>query len=343
MPRVIYLLIGLFLVATGCHGPSVRAQVKATVRPEFPTPSNSGPVIAQAVPPQTTSCGERIAIIDVDGLLLNTNFTGLGSQGENPVSLFRERLEAIAADGCVKAVVIRINSYGGGVTATDIMWHDLTKFKQRTGLPVVACLLDVATGGAYYLATGADHIVAHPTTVTGGIGVILNLYNMQDAMAQFNVIGVPIKAGSNIDMGTPIKPMDPEGRSLLQTMAEEFHGRFKQVVGAERPDVDLNDATLCDGRVFTARQAHERQLIDSIGYLDDALEVCRQISGSPSAQAVLFHRAGDQATTGYSITANIPLQNGLMPLSMPGLDRSKLPSFLYLWQPEPTMERLSGK
>src|SRR5207253_11410 len=117
--------------------------------------------------------------------------------------------------------------------------------------PVVACLMDVGTGGAYYLATAADRIFAHPATVTGGVGVIINLYNLVDTMQQFNVRYQPIKAGPNIDMGS--------------------------VTGALTPE------------------------------------------------------------------ANTPMQAGLVPASIPGLDRSRLPTFLFLWQPEPTMEKLTGR
>jgi protease-4 len=344
MLRTCYLLLLLFVAALGCHGPGLRMNATVTARPDFPTPSNSGPVVAQPVAePTLQDEGPLIAIIDVDGLLLNNNFTGYGSQGENPVSLFRERLDAAASDPCVRAVVLRINSHGGGVTASDIMWHDMQRFKQRTGIPVVACLMDVGAGGAYYLALGADQIVAHPTTVTGGVGVILNLYNLQDAMAQFNVIGVPVKSGPNIDMGTPIRAMDPEGRALLEAMATEFHQRFRDVVISARPQVNRDDPTNFDGRVFTAYQAQERHLIDAVGYLDDAVAIGRQMGGAPDARVVLYHRCADRPRTPYAITPNTPLQNGLMPVSLPGLDRTRLPSFLYLWQPEPTMEKLGGK
>ena len=113
----------------------------------------------------------------------------------------------------------------------------------------------VAAGGGYYLATGTDMIIAHPTTVTGGIGCILNVYNLQDLMAQFNILGVPIKAGSNIDLGSPIKELSDEKRKLLQDMADEFHGRFRNVVLKGRPNVDGDQASTFDGRIFTARQA----------------------------------------------------------------------------------------
>ena len=320
----------------------VNSNATARVTTEMPAVPNASPVFSQTVPRYDNS-GPKIALVDVDGLLLNMDMTGLGSQGENPVSIFREKLDTIAADQCVRAVVVRINSPGGGVTATDVMWHDLQAFKQRTGLPVVACLMDLGAGGAYYLATAADEIIAHPTTVTGGIGVILNVYNLQDAMAQFNVVAAPVKSGSHIDMGTPIAPLDDDKRQLLQDMADEFHARFRRIVVSSRPLANAGDATLFDGRVFTAGQAYDRHLIDTIGYLDDAVQACHRLSGVGQARVVLYHRSNDRARSQYSITPNVPLQGAVMPVSLPGLDRAKLPSFLYLWQPEPSMEKLGGR
>jgi protease-4 len=224
------------------------------------------------------------------------------------------------------------------------MWQELLRFRNRTQIPVVACLMDLGTGGGYYLATAADLIVAHPTSVTGGIGVILNLYNLREAMGYFNVLGQQIKSGPNIDMGTSAAPLSPEARKMLQAMADEFHQRFRRVVTRARPQVDAADGTNFDGRVFTASQALERRLIDRIGYLDDALAAARDLAGLADAEVVLYHRPDDPARTPYALTPNIPLQNaGWMPVNIPGLDRSRLPSFLYLWQPEATLEKLGGK
>ena len=343
MRRLPYWLAILCVVA-GCRLPplSVSADVKAAG--QLLPGADTGPLLATALPGCPTSPERtKIAVVDVDGLLLNADFTGLGALGENPVALFRERLDAIAHDPGVAAVVVRINSPGGGVTASDVMWHDLQNFKRGTGLPVIACLMDLGTGGAYYLATAADQIVAHPTTVTGGIGVILNHYNMQDSMAQFNVVGAPIKAGKNIDLGTPIAPLGDEQRKMLQAMADEFHERFKNVVAQGRPEVNLDLKTNFDGRVFTAEQARERRLIDSVGYLDDAINTAREMAHAGCPDVVFYHRANDPARSPYAITPNVPLQNGLFPLSLPGFDRSRLPSFLYLWQPEPTMEKAVGR
>jgi protease-4 len=284
----------------------------------------------------------KIALIDVDGLLLNTDMTGPGSQGDNPVAIFRERLMAVGRDPCVRAVVVRINSPGGGVTASDIMRHDLVEFRSRTGLPIIACLMDVGAGGAYYLATAADQIYAHPTTVTGGIGVILNVYNLSDALAQQNIIATPVKSGDNIDLGSPIRGLDAPKRLLLQTMSNEFHIRFREVVLNSRKLLPESQAAAFDGRVFTGRQALELGLVDSLGYLDDAIAAARQLGGVPQASVVIYHRGTDPAHSLYAITPNVPLQAGLLPLSIPGLDRAKLPTFLYLWQPEPTLEKMAG-
>jgi protease-4 len=334
-----------FCLLMGCRQlPPVRVIGKIDADASLSPVADHSPVVEMALPdPLVSADAPRIAVLDVDGLLLNSNLTGLYSQGDNPVALFRERLDAIASDSLVCAVVLRINSPGGGVTATDIMWHDLQSFKSRTRLPVIACLLDLGAGGAYYLATAADQIIAHPTTITGGIGVILNYYNLQDAMSQFNIVGAPIKAGKNIDLGTPIRALDDDRRKLLQTMADEFHDRFRRVVEKCRPEVDQNDETTFDGRVFTAEQARNRRLIDQIGYLDDAIELAQDIVHQRCTKVVFFHRMKDEARSTYAVTPNVPLQGGLIPLSLPGFDRSKLPSFLYLWQPEPTMEKLSGR
>jgi protease-4 len=308
-----------------------------------PLPGGGGPILETPIDGMGLHGHEpRIALIDVDGLLLNQDMAGPYSWGDNPVSMFREKLDAAACNPAVRAVVVRINSPGGGVTATDMMWRDLKAFRSRTNLPVVACLLDLGTGGSYYLATGADLIVAHPTTITGGIGVIWNSYNLREMMAQQNVLPQPIKAGSNIDMGSMTGTLTPDAKLSLQKMADEFHLRFKAVVKEARPAMK-DPSTSFDGRVFSANEALERGLVDRIGYLDDAVAMARDMAQASGARVVLYRRRHDDANSPYAITSNTPLQTGLFPVSLPGLDRSRLPTFLYLWQPEPTMEKLGGR
>jgi protease IV len=340
------ILVSLILFGTGCERFIARTQSKFA---NILTPVNpdAGPLRPLLV--ESGVASNRVAIVDVDGLILNTPFVGPMSVGENPVALFREKLEAIECDPCVKAVVLRINSPGGGVAACVAMRRDLEKFKQRTRLPVVACLLDLGTGGAYYLASEADVVVAEPATVTGGIGVILNLFNLRDLMGQFNIIPQGVKAGEFVDIGSSARAVEPAEKALLQSMADEFHKQLQTDISQSRSRIDLAGGTTFDGRIFTGKQALSRGLIDQIGDLDDAIHLAAQLScpvvgmNVPRPQVVIYRRTNDPANSIYAITANIPLQGaGLLP-NLPGLERSKLPTFLSVWEPELTIERLGGK
>lgn len=321
----------------------VEAALTGPVEVVVPTVTDPGPVRVVAV--REGSTGSRVAVVDVDGLLLNDRPSGPYSAGENPVSSFRERLDAIARDPSIRAVVLRINSPGGSVTACDIMAEDLRRFRERTGLPVVSCLMDLGTSGAYYLAVGADHVLAHPTTVTGGIGALINRYNLRDAMAQFNIVAEPITSGPMVDMGSLAGPLSDESGRLLQDMADGFAARFRGRVALRRPGVEDDDwEVLADGRVVAASEAIDRQLIDAIGYLDDAIAEAERRAGLPGggAEVVLLKRRGDPARSVYAETPNRPIQREFFPISYPGLDRAKMPTFLYVWAPDPTLLTLGG-
>jgi protease-4 len=320
---------------------------QGTVDVRIPSTTDPGPMVATVVRAAAAgpgACAARVALVDVDGLILNQNLTGLYSVGENPVAAFREKLEAAAADPRVRALVLRINSPGGGVAASDLLAEELRRFRKATGKPVVACLMDVATGGAYYLAVGCNRVIALPTSITGGVGAIVNHANLQDAMAQVNVRFETIKAGPLVDMGTVTEPLGDDVRKLFQDMADGFRDRFSARVAAARPAMTEADRrTIGDGRVVAARQALALHMIDGLGYLDDALCDAERLASIAGAEVVLFQRSGYPTRSIYSIVPNVPLQGDVIPLSYPGLDRSKLPTFLYLWQPDPTLLRLGGR
>lgn len=370
--------LGICAILAGCKHPfTVRTNgninTKGQITTRLPPKPGIGAVQAQQVGTSSLeSTGCKIAIIEVDGVLLNMNMVGMSSFGENPVELFRERLQAVAKDPCVKAVVLRVNSPGGGVTACDIMRQDLANFRERTGIPVVACLMDVGTSGAYYAILPSDRIVAHPTSITGGMGVIFNRYSLTTAMEQFNVFYKPIKAGKNIDTGTcadlattdnssedgesaDTKSADDQaedggskddGRAdtaILQPMANEYHVRLREAVLSARPEAAEHADVIFDGRIFTATQGVELDLIDDVGYIDDAVNLASELAGISGAKLVMYHRCNDIARTLYASTPNVPLHSQMLPFSVPGLERSKLPTFLYLWQPDPTLERWGGR
>jgi protease-4 len=282
----------------------------------------------------------RVALIDVDGLIVNGEISAGLNESENPVALFREKLDAAASDPQVCALVVRINSPGGGVVASDIMSHDLQDLRKRTGLPLVAYVMELGTGGGYYLATAADVILAHPNSITGGIGVIFNHYSLLDTMATHGVISRPVKAGENIDMGTYSDLLQDESRAWLQNMANEYHGRFQQVVSSRRPAVNRDPSTF-DGRIFAPGQALERGLIDDVGYLEQAISTAQEMAGATDCAVVMYHRSNNPPRSIYASDGVSAPLSGLLPMSVPGLDRSRLPRFLYLWQVDPTLERLA--
>lgn len=322
----------------------VAATLEGPVEIRVPTVTDPGPVLAMPVRAGQAADGPRVGLVDVDGLILNQNPTGPYSQGENPVSAFREKLEAAAADPRVRAVVVRINSPGGGVTACDILADELRRFRESTGKPVVACLMDLGTSGAYYLAVGGDRVIAHPTTVTGGIGAILNHDNLQDAMGQLGVVPRPVRSAPKVDMGTVLAPLDDETEAILKEMVDGFADRFRDRVARRRPAMTDDDwKAIEDGRVVTAPKALKLHMVDRIGYVHEAIEDAERLASVSQAEVVLFQRRGAPGRSLYAITPNAPIQGDLVPFSYPGLDRAKVPTFLYLWEADPTILRQGGR
>lgn len=328
------------MAMTGDMNMSGQMEVSGDTTTSVRTDNTASPLEAVIVS-GSPEAASRVAVIDVEGLLINRNLSGFGSMGENPVALFREKLRTVAADPAVTAVVVRIDTPGGGVTASDLMARELQRLKQTRDIPVVACLMSVGAGGGYLLACGADRIVAHPTSIVGGVGVILNVYNLQDTLGQFNVVPIPVKAGERIDTASPQRPMEPEERQRLQQIANAFHQRFIERVRRARPAIG-DEFAWSDGRIGTGIEARDAGLVDAVGYLDDAIDSAQRLAGIPSQPSgrrpavIMYRRDNDRAYTLLDRTPNRPLQSSLIPVNIPGLDRSSLPTFLYLWQADPS-------
>ncbi len=199
---------------------------------------------------------DKIAIVEVEGTLINARTGGFLQPQENKVSLFVQELETIEKDTDVKAVVLRINSPGGTVTASDTMYQQLINFKKKTHKPVIASTQDLCASGAYYVACGSDVIVAHPTSVIGSVGVIFETFNLQGTMAKIGVTTDAIKSGPYKDMGSPFRAMRPEERDVMQNIVDEYYARFVGVVNAHHAFAsDEIRKTTTDGRVFSGSQA----------------------------------------------------------------------------------------
>jgi protease-4 len=278
----------------------------------------------------------KILLMDISGFLSDETPSGTLTIGTPPPRVpmlvrLREELKKAADDPKVRALVVRINSPGGTVTASDIMFREIDAFKRRRGIPVVASMMDVAASGGYYVALAADTIVAHPTTVTGSIGVIMISLNAEGLMQKVGLAAAAIKSGERKDMGSPFRQLTPEERAIFQSVIDDLHRQFVARLVERRKIAAATAATLADGRIYTAEQALGHQLIDRIGYVPDALEVARRAAGVDEARVVVYKRPREYRATYYahsdSDAGTFEMLSQLAGLSAGG------PKFLFLWAP----------
>ncbi|QNN22897.1 signal peptide peptidase SppA [Planctomycetales bacterium ZRK34] len=283
---------------------------------------------------------DRVAIIDVTGMITNRSRSGLLSEIENPVGLLHEKLEDARRDAHIKAVIIRLNTPGGTVTASDAMYREVMRFKQKSQKPVVGLMMDVAASGGYYLACATDEIVAYPTTITGSIGVIVQTFSVKPMLNRWGVKTDAIVSGPNKDAGSPLSEMSPEQRAIFQGLVDQFYANFVEVVKTNRPGIEAASIkTVTDGRVFTGTEAKTLGLVDQTGDLYDAFETAKQRAGIDDAQLVLYHREGDFAGSAYAqapaVGGSAGTQINLAQINMDVQAMSSTDVFLYLWQPGP--------
>lgn len=279
---------------------------------------------------------DKIVLMDLSGMISEEEKgTALVSE-PNLVAQIKEELKKAARDPAVKAVVLRINSPGGTVTASDILHHELQAFKQQTGKKVIVSIMDLGASGGYYVAVAADKIVAHPTTVTGSIGVIMLTVNVQGLLEKIGVTGTAIKSGDKKDMGSPLRPMTEEERQLFQGIINQMYDRFVSVVAAGRKNMTVDQVRrAADGRVYTAKQALDLGLVDGIGYLDDAIQLAKTEAGLREARVVTYIRPGSYKDNIYSQMPNgAPQTVNIVNLDLRSFVQAGVPRFMYLWSPQ---------
>jgi len=279
---------------------------------------------------------DKIVLTDISGFLSDESTSGLFTIGTAPPRVpllvrVREELKKASADPKVKALVLRINTPGGTVTASDVIFRELELFKREKNIPVIAVMMDVAASGGYYVALAADTIIAHPTTVTGSIGVIMLTFNASSLLDKIGVASTPIKSGERKDMGSPFRALTPEEQAIFQSIIDDLHRQFVARVVERRKLPEATARTLADGRVYTSEQARTHRLVDRIGYMPDALEAARQAAGIDRARVVVYHRPRQYRATYYAeaqqATEGVSPASALTTLISPG------PKFLYLWMP----------
>lgn len=280
----------------------------------------------------------KIVLMDVAGLLSDEGTTPILSLGTPPPRVpmlvrIREELKKAEEDRRVKALILRINSPGGTVTASDIVYRELQLFKERTRLPIVAALMDVAASGGYYIALAADSIVAHPTTVTGSIGTVMLTVNAQGLMQKLGVATLAIKSAEHKDMGSPFRALTPEERAIFQSVIDDLQGQFLAKV-IERRRIEPDAARkLADGRVYTASQALALRLVDRIGYMNDVVALAQKAAGVDEARVIVYHRPRQYRATYYARAEESPLGGLDASLAQIAAVAGSGPKFLYLWSP----------
>lgn len=275
---------------------------------------------------------DKILLLDVTGIIGLSMDTGLFDRESNLISRVHSRLERAAADPLVKGVVLRIDSPGGEVTASDIITHEILRFREKTGVPVVALAMGTAASGGYYIAAGCDAILAHPSTITGSIGVISIFPNVRELFEKLGLEMTIVKSGGMKDAGSPFKDMTDEERAVFQKINDEFYEKFVDVVHAARRDFISREelAELADGRILTAGQALENGLVDSIGYVEDALAEVRRRAGIRAARVIGYTYYPKTKSSLYAAGLEAPrFELGRLPELIPSLKTG----FYYLWLP----------
>ncbi len=210
---------------------------------------------------------EKILILDISGLISSSLNTGTFSKEGDILSRVYYRLKKASEDKMVKAVILRLDTPGGEVTASDILYNEILNFKEKTGKPVLGLMMGLAASGGYYIASACDYIIAHPSTITGSIGVISIFPNLEDLFAKIGIKVNVIKSGKMKDSGSTFRDLTTEEKKIFQDIVDELYQNFLDVVYQKRKNsLSLEELKkIADGRVYTARQAYELKLIDEIG------------------------------------------------------------------------------
>ncbi len=324
LPRFIQLVVAaVSLAACGCSPVTV----------SFTLFADNGRLHEAAVESDPGGSQGKVLMIDIRGLIADREDSGLLSSGPNPVDELAAELRKAAEDKSVHAVILRINSPGGTVAASDMMYREVRRYAASTGRPVIASLGEIAASGGYYLALSADRIVAEPASITGSIGVIIPTVNVSEGLNRIGIRSRSITSRPNKDLANPLEPMREEHYAVLQALVDEFYERFRGLVVERRGpahsgswgDAKLLDTsrvdTLTDGRVVTGVRAAEAGLVDQTGGIRDAFELAKRMAGLTRGTLVKYYREDSAAPRSAYARSDVAAPGGeinLLQLRLPG-------------------------
>lgn len=238
------------------------------------------------------SGSDKILLISVQGTISDTPQKGLVRSSPGVVQQIVSQLKKAEKDSHVRAVLFKINSPGGTIIASDILYHEISAYQRKTGSKIVVSMMDVAASGAYYMALPADTIMAHPTTVTGSVGVIFLRPRVGNLMEKIGLGVDVIKFGEKKDMGSPFRESTDEEKRIMQQAVNDFGARFVRLVRKHRKLKEPAIAEISTARIFTADEALKWGLVDKIGYISDAIKEAKNLAVlAEDAQVVVYRRA----------------------------------------------------
>ncbi len=290
---------------------------------------------------ETTISGEgsdKVLLIDISGTLTTSKDSGIFSEPSLPARL-KEELTKAEKDDHIKAIILRINTPGGTVTSSDILYHELQEFKEKRKVPIISSIMDMGTSGGYYVAMASDYIFARPSTITGSIGVIMLTLNGQGLLEKIGIQPTAIVSGPKKSMGSPFRAMNDEERAIFQDVIDRLYARFLTVVEKGRPKLAAAKIRqLADGRIYTADVAKTEGLIDEIGYLDDAIERAKKSAKLSEARVVSYTRSSRETHQNIYSHFDPPTVG---PLGFPQINASTMlgvlqggtPQMMYMWIP----------
>lgn len=272
---------------------------------------------------------EKVAVVPVVGTITSAESQLGGVQSTTTPEGLSDALRQAADDRSVRAVVLEVNSPGGGVTASDEMHQSILDFKESTDKPVVVSMGDTAASGGYYISTAADRIVANETTLTGSLGVIFQLTNFSEAADKYGISQVVIKSGKFKDIGNSFRKMKPEEREIFQSLVDESYAEFVDVISEGREIPKDRVREIADGRIYSGSRARELGLVDSFGGIDEAAAIAADRANAGQTTVVRYVE-----TPTFSET----LLSGLAPrkpeveqvMDAAGLNLEPKPYYLYM-------------
>jgi len=312
------ILIVVFFIS-GCTSPKIRLfPSQADPLREFTLEGKSEP---------------KILVVSIRGIISDAPREGFVRTRPSIVQEVVSQLRRAEGDEEIKAVILKIDSPGGSVTGSDILYSEIAAFKKRTGAKLVVAMMGVAASGGYYIALPADYILAHPTTMTGSIGVIFARPKVTGLMQKIGLAVEVNKSGADKDMGSPFRQTSAAEEKIFQDLTDRLGVRFVDLVTRHRKLEPEVVAQISTARVYLANEALELGLVDEIGYLDNAVHQAKKLAGlAEDAKVVVYRRTEYPDDNIYNTSTRYDGGKvSIISMELPGALNQIQTGFYYLW------------